>query len=99
MINEIGMEFKFSIGQFTTTTESKVISDLFESLQTSTEYSLNRARGKQTVPIVLTVLERRYQECPGGSQIHYLCRYHTVNGYTEHWFNEMELVAHPTLKQ
>lgn len=93
------MVFQFTIGQFATTTESKVVSELFESLRTASDRSLDKALGKQSVPIVMTVLERRYQECPGGSQTHYLCRYHTASGYAEHWFNEIELVEHPQLKR
>ena len=44
----------------------------------------------------LFVVGRKLEECPGGVQRHYVCRYHTSTGhfgttFTE--FNEIELVA------
>lgn len=77
------MEFKFSIGQFVTTGESRAAYDWCES----------------QMPIAFTIIERRLVECSGGAQIGYLCRYYAAQGYTEHWFNEIELVEHPNLKQ
>lgn len=89
------MEFKFSIGQFVTTLEGKAGSDLIENMRGDDEHKLDVTLKRWAIP--LFILERRLQECSGGTQIHYLCRYYASAGYTEHWFNEIELAEHPIL--
>ena len=89
--------FKFSIGQFVTTAQSKAVCEVFHAGETDAERKFAASVNRATFPIVMTVLERRYQECSGGSQVDYLCRYVSPQGYTEHLLNEIELVEHPNL--
>ena len=89
--------FKFSIGQFVTTAQSKAVCEVFHAGETDAERKFAASVNRATLPTVMTVLERRYQECSGGSQVDYLCRYVSPQGYTEHFLNEIELVEHPNL--
>jgi len=45
-----------------------------------------------------TVIERILQECVGGEQRHYLCRFRTAEGYATHRFSEFELAPFPTVR-
>ena len=92
------MDFKFSIGQFVTTAESKENWLWADSQLTDGDRRSYAARGAQPMPIVMTVIERICQECSGGVQTHYLCRYYTRDGYKTDQFNEIELTEHPVIK-
>ena len=93
------MDFKFSIGDTVTTQASLQEWELFiaENDKMTKAGTIGYGYGKVAIPVLLTVLERRLQECPGGRQVHYLCRYFGPQGYIEHLFNEIELVKHPKL--
>ena len=87
------MDFKFSIGDIVTTKESLLQYEYLTALDKEKEFQM--LFNKPYMPISLFVLTRRLEECPGGTQLHYLCRYFISQGYIEHWFNEIELVNHP----
>lgn len=74
--------FKFSVGQF--------VRSSFCALR---EQMGSRERLESTYQIV----ERTYQECPGGVQLHYLCRPSASiwndKGYVR--LNEIELIPMP----
>lgn len=93
---EDGMDFKFQLGQFVTTKDSKAIHDFVESKRTDKEIDVTFKRWNTS--LVLSVISRRMEECPGGAQRHYLCRYLVADGYHGEWFNEIELVEHPVIK-
>ena len=51
------------------------------------------------ISIAMAVVMRRLDECSGGTQLHYMCRWAGTNhDYPEKWFNEIELVEHPDIK-
>mgnify|MGYP001609558907 CR=1 FL=1 len=94
------MEFKFRIGQIVTTVESIAQWKLlYPQERPDVDTGLYPTAKRGAVPLIMFVLERRFQECPGGSQTHYLCTHFTANGYVERLFNEIELVAHPLMKE
>jgi len=78
------VNFKYEIGEIITTKES-----LFAHMHTDPE------RGKTTIPIILTVISRHMEQCPGGTQLHYICSYYTAQGYKADKFNEIQLLPHP----
>ena len=89
---------KFSIGQFVTTKDSAAQHKVIDSKRTDADRNLDSRSGKISAPASLFILEKHYQECPGGIQISYLCKYFTINGYVTSLFNEIELIEHPTIK-
>ena len=91
------MDFKFFIGDLLTTKESLHQYEYFMAADTRAGKEFKGLFSKPYSPIFLTVLARRLEECPGGTQLRYLCRYFGPQGYIENWFDEVELVRHPTL--
>lgn len=88
-------DFLFQIGDFVTVKASAEELTLIKAQLTEAEIKLHKSQGRFPMPIRLIVLERRLQECPGGSQKHYLCRYWTREGFKTEFFNEIELAAYP----
>ena len=91
------MDFKFQLGQFVATKDTKAIQDFIESKRTDKDREMDIVFKRWSAALVLTIIARRMEECPGGTQHHYLCRYLVGDGYHEGWFNEVELVEHPVL--
>ena len=92
----LSMGFQFAIGECVTT--KMALEDIKVVKSGMTEHDINFAKRGGTVlaPLRLFILERRLQECPGGTQKHYLCHYYTTrDGYKTEFFNEIELVAYP----
>ena len=81
-------DFIFAIGDFVTHKESLVT---LETWQTGKNAEVV-TKDQWILPIRILILERRFQECSGGAQIHYFGRYYTKDGYKADWFNETELV-------
>lgn len=49
---------------------------------------------KEQLHHAFLIVERMYQECPGGVQLHYLCRPQALFGSREYIrFNEIELIS------
>ena len=93
------MDFKFSIGDFVTTLEADATQRVFDSKRNESDKLLDVSLNRMTMSLVMTVVGRRLDECAGGTQILYLCRYPARDGYTEHWFNEIELMVHPDVEK
>jgi len=72
--------FKFSVGQFVR----------------SSFCALEERNSSNTLRDVYQIVERLYQECPGGVQLHYLCRPHGFMSTKEYMrLNEIELIEIP----
>lgn len=91
----ISMGFRFLVGQRVTTMESKMVYDMTEQDITQPDRELRGVIERTHLPISLTIISRRYEQWPGGNQLHYLCNYFTATGYTQSWFSEVELTHYP----
>lgn len=73
--------FKFAVGQF--------VRSSFYALDTDRKSS-------EVLRDTYQIVERMYQECPGGVQLHYLCRPQGVLSSKEYIrLNEIELIEMP----
>ena len=89
------MEFTFAIGEFVATKEGVESCALGKAALSESEVKYLKSVGRVPIPIRLFILERHLQECPGGIQRSYLCRYMTWEGYKKETFNEIELTVYP----
>jgi len=90
------MAFKYDLG------ERMTLPRYIESLENGLLAAELRAQyqrdGKMGMMPEFIVTERNLQECPGGTQLTYLCRYWKGNGYGVDRFHEFELVPFPVEK-
>ena len=94
-INPGYTEFQFATGEHVTTKMALEDTKVVKSAMSEEYIKFETRSGNVIAPLRLFILERRLQECPGGTQKHYLCRYYVREGYKTELFNEIELVAYP----
>ena len=84
------MEFKFNIGERVTglSVADFILRGLYEK-----ELCLDPA--KVGYPKGMIITQRRYDECTGGVQFHYLCSAEFEGSRTAAWYNEIELAPYP----
>ena len=89
------MEFIFKIGDSVGAKQNLEDIKWLRSHLNETDKNFWKNTGRIPVPFRLFIIERRQNECPGGIQKHYLCRYVLPDGFKVEWFNETELTNYP----
>ncbi len=84
------MEFKFNIGDQVT---SLSVADFVQRGLYEKELHLDPTG--VSYPKSMTIVQRRYDECSGGVQLHYLCSAEFEGSRTAAWYNEIELASYP----
>ena len=84
------MEFKFNIGERVTglSVADFILRGLYEK-----ELRVDHTRAGY--PKSMIIVQRRYDECTGGVQFHYLCSAEFEGSRTAAWYNEIELAPYP----
>jgi len=84
------MDFKFNIGDRVTALS---VADFVQRGLYEKELRLDPA--KVAYPKGMVIVQRRYDECSGGVQHHYLCSAEFEGSRTAAWYNEIELAPYP----
>ncbi len=84
------MEFKFNIGDQVT---SLSVADFVQRGLYEKELRIDSTRVNYPKSMIIT--QRRYDECSGGVQLHYLCSAAFEGSRTAAWYNEIELAPYP----
>ena len=87
------MGFKFKIGD--RVTSLAVVTQIEGGVY---ELELKANPDKPGYPISQIVLQRRWEECPGGVQLSYMCSFPFRGDKGAAWYSEIELAAFPTGK-